>query len=41
VAIDPACADAHYNLAGLYERTGRKREALRHRQSARREPSRR
>jgi len=30
LAIDAGNADAHYNLAGLYERLGRKTEALRH-----------
>ena len=27
---DPELADAHYNLALLYERAGRQREAVRH-----------
>lgn len=30
IAADPGYADAHYNLAGLYERLGRKDAALRH-----------
>jgi tetratricopeptide (TPR) repeat protein len=30
VKADPTLADAHYNLALLYERTGRKQEAVRH-----------
>ena len=30
LAIDPQNADAHFNLAGLYERRGEKASALRH-----------
>jgi tetratricopeptide (TPR) repeat protein len=30
VRADPVLADAHYNLALLYERAGRKRDAVRH-----------
>jgi tetratricopeptide (TPR) repeat protein len=30
LALDAAYADAHFNLAGLYERLGQKTEALRH-----------
>jgi tetratricopeptide (TPR) repeat protein len=30
LAADPACADAHYNLAGLYEELGEGAETIRH-----------
>jgi len=30
VHADPGLADAHYNLALLYERAGRKQDAVRH-----------
>jgi tetratricopeptide (TPR) repeat protein len=30
LAFDPACADAHFNLARLHERAGRARDSLRH-----------
>jgi len=30
LALDPSFADAHYNLAGLCEKLGRKTDALRH-----------
>jgi len=30
LALDPENTDAHYNLAGLYERRGDKAAALRH-----------
>jgi tetratricopeptide (TPR) repeat protein len=30
LAVDPALADAHHNLARLYERSGAQKEALRH-----------
>jgi tetratricopeptide (TPR) repeat protein len=30
IAADPELADAHYNLALLYEHAGRKQEAVRH-----------
>jgi tetratricopeptide (TPR) repeat protein len=30
LALDPDFADAHYNLAGLYEQAGRGADALRH-----------
>ncbi|HUJ27200.1 MAG TPA: tetratricopeptide repeat protein, partial [Myxococcales bacterium] len=30
LAADPACGDAHYNLAHLYERLGDPAAALRH-----------
>ncbi len=30
LALDPRNADAHYNLAGIYERRGEKQAALRH-----------
>jgi len=30
LALDPGCADAHFNLARLHERAGRERESLRH-----------
>jgi len=30
VRADASLADAHYNLALLYERAGRKQDALRH-----------
>ena len=30
LAADPGCADAHYNLAHLYERRGEPAAALRH-----------
>ena len=30
LVLDPDNADAHYNLAGIYERRGEKQAALRH-----------
>ena len=30
IEVDPACADAHYNLAGLREKLGDRTAALRH-----------
>jgi tetratricopeptide (TPR) repeat protein len=30
IACDPTCADAHFNLAQLYERLGRRADAIRH-----------
>jgi Flp pilus assembly protein TadD len=30
IALDPENADAHYNLAGIYERRGDKAAAVRH-----------
>jgi len=30
VRLEPELADAHYNLALLYERTGRARDAVKH-----------
>ena len=30
IAADPAAADAHFNLAGLYEKEGKAAEAIRH-----------
>ena len=30
LALDPDFADAHYNVAGLYEKLGRSPDALRH-----------
>ena len=30
IEVDPKCADAHYNVAGLYEQDGDKAAALRH-----------
>lgn len=36
LALDPDCADAHYNLARLHERSGEPQRALRHLQAYRR-----
>lgn len=30
LALDPGCADAHFNLARLHEKAGRERQSLRH-----------
>jgi len=35
IALDAECADAHFNLAQLYERQGKHRSALRHLQAFR------